>query len=230
MSGDKLNNYKKTILDSLDGHPFGLCITEIAEKTKFHRNTISKYMNILEAENKVNKKRIGTASIYTTKKRKYLRRGLVVSFIQSLLKGLKHEFPNDPEKFKDIGREITKTFQFPIGDVYFNEFKKVRSSSDILEKLKLFELFYNSFDFFQDDLEIEIIELNNYKVIYRLRNSDFFQKNGEFNYFFHIMCGITEGIYLQNLNMQIKCDVNQIKYSDGKNGDFVDISLEMREN
>jgi len=228
MREEKLNNYKGKILDHLDEHPFGLSITEIAEETNFHRNTVSKYMNILEAENKVNKKRIGTASIYTTKKRKYLRRGLVVSFIQSLLKGLKHKFPNEQKEFKVIGREITENFQFPIGNVYFDEFKKVRSGSDPIEKLKLFELFYNSFDFFQDDLEIEIIELNSHKVIYRLKNSDFLQQNGAFNYFFYIMCGITEGIYLQNLNLQVICNVVQIKLSDSEAEAFIDISLEIK--
>jgi DNA-binding transcriptional regulator YhcF (GntR family) len=228
MNGQKLNNYKRQILDILDDHPFGLSITEIAEKSEFHRNTVSKYMNILEAEKKVNKKRIGTASIYTTKKRKYLRRGLVVSFIQSLLKGLKHKFPNNEQKLKAIGREITKSFQFPIGNVYFDEFKKVRSSSDTLEKLKLFELFYNSFDFFQDDLEIEIIELNSHKVIYRIKNSDFLIENGAFNYFFYIMCGITEGIYLQNLELEVICDVVQFKLPDSKTEAFIDISLEIR--
>lgn len=228
MNGQKLNNYKRQILDILDDHPFGLSITEIAEKTEFHRNTVSKYMNILEAEKKVNKKRIGTASIYTTKKRKYLRRGLVVSFIQSLLKGLKHKFPNNEQKLKAIGREITKSFQFPIGNVYFDEFKKVRSSSDTIEKLKLFELFYNSFDFFQDDLEIEIIELNSHKVVYRIKKSDFLVQNGAFNYFFYIMCGITEGIYLQNLELEVICDVVQFKLSDSKTEAFIDISLEIR--
>jgi DNA-binding transcriptional regulator YhcF (GntR family) len=225
MREEKLNNYKGTIIEILEDHPFGLSITELADKTNFHRNTVSKYVNILEAENKVNKKRIGTASIYTTKQRKYLRRSLVVSFIQSLLSSLKHNFPDKEEDFKEIGRDITERFQFPIGDVYIDEFKKVRKSSNIIEKLKLFELFYNSFDFFQDDVDIELIELNGNKITYRLRNSEFFDKNKNFNYFFYIMCGITEGIYLQNLNLKIECDVDQIQYSKTENGRFIDISL-----
>lgn len=55
MREEKLNNYKGTIIKILEDHPFGLSITELAEKTNFHRNTVSKYVNILEAENKVNK-------------------------------------------------------------------------------------------------------------------------------------------------------------------------------
>lgn len=96
--------------------------------------------------------------------------------------------------------------------------------------MKLFELFYNSFDFFQDDVDIELIELNENKIIYRLRNSEFFGKNENFNYFFYIMCGIAEGIYLQNLNLEIECDVEQIQFSDAENKMFIDISLIVREN
>ena len=39
------------------------------------------------------------------------------------------------------------------------------------------------------------------------------------------MCGITEGIYLQNLNLKIECDVDQIQYSDAENGKFIELSL-----
>jgi DNA-binding transcriptional regulator YhcF (GntR family) len=226
MKQEKKNNYKAVIIDKLEDHPFGLSITEISNKTSFHRNTVSKYMSILEAEGKVNIKKIGAARIYTTKKRKYLRRSLVVSFIQSLLLSLKNKFPKEEQTFKEIGKEITKNFQFPIGDIYIDEFKKVRNSSNYREKLKLFQLFYNSFDFFQDDLEIDILELNDNKIVYRMRKCEFFNKSGKFKYFFNILCGITEGIYLQNLNLEIDCNLERIYFSEKDS--YVDISLAIK--
>jgi predicted transcriptional regulator len=221
------NNYKDKILEILHDYPFGLSITKIAEKTNFHRNTVSKYMSILETEGSVNKKKIGTASIYATKKRKYLKRRLVVSFIQALLLNLKKNFPNKETKFKDIGREITEHFQFPIGNEYINEFKKVKFSSNNIGKLKLFQLFYNSFDFLQDDVDITIIELNGNRIVYRLHGSDFFNKSRDYIYFFYIICGITEGIYLQNLNLEIECNVENYKYSKQKEKSYIDISLKI---
>ncbi|TXT60329.1 MAG: hypothetical protein BAJALOKI1v1_1280007 [Promethearchaeota archaeon] len=228
MSEEEKNNYTEKIINTLLDHPFGLSITEIAEKTGFHRNTVSKYMQKLEGKSSVNKKQIGTASIYTTRKRKYLRRNLVVSFIQALVLGLKAKFPKEENKFKETGKLITEHFQFPIEDIYFEEFKKVKNGSDTREKLKLFQLFYNSFDFFQDDIEIKIIELSKNKIIYRLFDSEFFDQSKQYEYFFYILCGITEGIYQQNLNLAVEVNVEKYVFSKKKGESYIDISLKIQ--
>ncbi|MBD3215748.1 MAG: hypothetical protein GF311_24260 [Candidatus Lokiarchaeota archaeon] len=224
MSDNEKVNYKQEILDLLEDFPFGLTITELADKTGFHRNTISKYMNIFEKEKIVNKKEIATASVYYTKERKYLRKNLVLSFIQALLSGLKQELPDQEENLKNIGRIITHEFQFPIGNTYAEVFKNAKNSSEIIPKLKLFQHFYNSFDFFQDDLEIKIINANENKIIFRLQNSDFLEPSRKYLYFFSIACGITEGIYLQNLNMKVDCSIEKVSSSDEKIR-YIDISL-----
>ncbi|MBD3211356.1 MAG: hypothetical protein GF311_02020 [Candidatus Lokiarchaeota archaeon] len=215
---------KRKILGTLEDYPFGLTIKELSEKTEFHRNTISKYMSICEAEDLVDKKEIAAASVYFTKKRKYLRKELVVSFIKALLYGLKQKKPNQEEKYKEIGHIITKEFQFPIGNTHAEVFKKAKNSKEIIPKLKLFRYFYNSFDFFQDDLEISIVELNNHKITFRLENSEFLEPSGKYLYFFFIACGITEGIYLQNLNMKVDCSIENVSSSEDKNR-YIDIFL-----
>lgn len=224
MRNNEKVNYKQEIFEILEDFPFGLTITELAEKSGFHRNTISKYMNIFEEEGLVNKKDIATASVYYTRERKYLRKDLVVSFIKALLSGLKKTNPNGEEIFKKIGNMITKEFQFPIGDTYIEEFKRAKNSQDVVPKLKLFQHFYNSFDFFQDDLEIKIVDLNEKKTIFRLENSEFLDPSGKYLYFFFIACGITEGIYLQNLNMEVNCSIENFSIS-GDKSRYIDISL-----
>ncbi len=67
METNNKNNYKAKILNVLDDSTFGLTITEIADKTRFHRNTVSKYVNVLEAEGLLNKKEISAARIYSSK-------------------------------------------------------------------------------------------------------------------------------------------------------------------
>ena len=94
-------------------------------------------------------------------------------------------------------------------------------------ELTLFQHFYNSFDFFQDDLDIEIVELKNNRITFRVKNSDFLEPSGKFLYFFYIACGITEGIYLQNLNMEINCEIEEISISDETEVKYIDISLSL---
>ena len=95
----------------------------------------------------------------------------------------------------------------------------------ILE-LKLFKEFYNSYDFFQEDLDISLVELHQNKIICRLKNSEFL--NNDFLYFFYIACGIIEGIYLQNLNRKVICNVEKIHISSKSDESFIDISLEIK--
>jgi len=227
MSNNEKPNYRQQILATLEDFPFGLTIKEIANKTGFHRNTVSKYLSILEAEELVNKREIAAASVYYTKERKYIRKEMVVSFIKALLAGLKKTIPDQNEEFKEIGGIIIKEFHFPIGNTYIEEFKRAKKSSELIPKLKLFQHFYNSFDFFQDDLDIEIVELKNNKITFRLKNSEFLEPSGKFLYFFYIACGITEGIYLQNLNMEINCDVEDIVISTDQKERYIDISIQI---
>jgi len=123
-SKNKNNNYKIRILKLLEETPFGLTIKEISDETGFHRNTVSKYVEILEGTDLIAKKQISAAKVFFSKKRKYLRRKLVSSFIQALLHALKIEFPEKEKKFKEVGRKVLKYFQFPIGNAYIKEFEK----------------------------------------------------------------------------------------------------------
>jgi len=225
MTSIKKNHYKSEILETLDDFQFGLTITELSDKTGAHRNTISTHLRSLESLGLVSKKEIGSAHLYFSKRREYISKRLVNSFLQALLISLKNKFPNKEKVFKEIGHEILKKFQFPIGDAYIEEFKNARKTKDSIAQLKLFEKFYNSYDFFQDDLKISIQELSQNKAIFRLSNSEYLKDSDEFIYFFYIACGITEGIYLVNLNKRVSCNVEKIFISEKKEVSHIDISL-----
>ena len=222
------NDYKSKILSKLEDSASGLTITELAKKVKFHRNTVSKHLSVLEAEGLVKKKEIGKAQLYLSTKRKYLRRKLVNSFIQALLYGLKSNFPNKEQIFKNVGRNLLEHFQFTLGDAYTREFDKIKANSNSDKYLVLFKEFYNAFDFFQDDLDISLEELNPNKAVYRIKNSEFLANSDDFIYYFYIVCGITEGIYLRGLDFKISCNVENIQIATNKEESFVDISLEIQ--
>ena len=226
MGSKNKNNYEVKILDTLANSPSGLTITELSKESGIHRNTVSKYLRGLEKEGLVTKKEIGAARIYFSKQRKFLKKNLVNSFMKALLYGLKDKFPENEQIFKEIGFKILDYFRFPIGNAYIKEFKKVKDSSDSIMELKLFEEFYNSYDFFQDDLDISLVELHQKKVVYRLKNSEFLHK--DFIYFFYIACGITEGIYIQNLNREVTCNVESLNIAKDSKDSYIDISLEIK--
>ncbi len=222
------NDYKSKILNTLSDSASGLTITEISSKAKIHRNTVSKYLGILEAEELVNKKDIGAARLYYSKKRKFIRKKLVNNFIQALLYALKSKLPNKEDLCKEVGLKILDHFEFSLGDPYRKEIEKLRKNSDTKAYLKLFREFYNSFDFFQDDIDISILELYQNKVLYRIKNSEYLDNTDDFIYFFYVVCGITEGIYLRNLDIKVICNVEDIHLSSNKEESHIDISLEIQ--
>ncbi|MFX0021916.1 MAG: winged helix-turn-helix domain-containing protein [Candidatus Hermodarchaeota archaeon] len=226
MKSTKKNDYKSKILETLDDSPSGLTITDLSEKTGAHRNTVSTHLRSLENENLVSKKEIGSAHLYFSKKREYLSKALVNSFLKALLSSIRNKFPDMEPVCKEVGHEILKKFEFPISDAYIEEFKRARSTNDPIAQLKLFQRFYNSYDFFQDDITISVQELTQKKAVFRLSNSEYLKDNEDFVYFFYIACGITEAIYLLNLNKKVECNIEIIHTSKNIKDSFIDISLE----
>ncbi|MFB6216547.1 MAG: FIST N-terminal domain-containing protein, partial [Candidatus Aenigmatarchaeota archaeon] len=58
---------EQKILDCLEEHPAGLSISDIAEETELHRNTISPKIEELVEDGEVEKKEVGTAKLYYLK-------------------------------------------------------------------------------------------------------------------------------------------------------------------
>ncbi|MFX1384554.1 MAG: helix-turn-helix domain-containing protein [Promethearchaeota archaeon] len=227
MESKKANNYKTIIMKKLDTALMGLTITEISEKTGFHRNTVSKYLNILEAEDLVYKKEISAARVYVSKRRKYVKRDLLSLFIQALFRSLKDQFPNKESTFKEVGKMVLEDFHYPISIEMVNEYDILRNLSDPNVQLKLFEEYYNSFDVVNDNVEVILLELKENKAIYRLKNLDFLDPSRDLTYFFYFACGFVESIYLQILNQEVECNVKKIHRSKDIEGSYVDISLEI---
>lgn len=63
-----MSSAKEKILDALEDSDFDLSIGELAERTGISRDTASKYVNVLKAEEKVELSRtVGNAKLYKVK-------------------------------------------------------------------------------------------------------------------------------------------------------------------
>ena len=71
------------------------------------------------------------------------------------------------------------------------------------------------------------MELSSNKVKYRIANSEFLDDSDDFLYYFYIVCGITEGIYLRGLETNIRCNVEDIHVSTNKKESYINVSLEI---
>jgi len=186
-------------------------------------------MNLLEAEDFVKKKEISRAHVYSTKKRQFLPRLLVNSFVKSLFNGMKDLYPNKEKDFKELGKKVLEHFEFPIKKDVLKAFEEVRESYDLQAQLRLFQESYITFDLFQEELDISIILEQKNKMVYRLKKSDFLDSSGEYDYFFYLVCGITEVLYLRFFNTKVNCNVEKIHKSSNEEESYVDISLELQQ-
>jgi DNA-binding transcriptional ArsR family regulator len=218
-------NCKSEILRVLEDSPLGLTINELASEIEAHRNTVSTHVKILEAAGLVTKKQISRAKVFFSKKRTHLDRKLIASLFQAFFGGIKEELPNNEKVFKKVGGRVLDHFQFPLAQQVVQEAKKGEYES--LELLKFFQEFYNQIDILQEDIDISIRELNQDRILYRLKNSEFLGPSGEFNYFFYVISGMVESVYNKYFHKKIACNVEDIHNSDNMEEAFVDISLEI---
>lgn len=220
-------DYRDKILQCLYETATGLTIIEISRLIDGNRNTVSKYLNQLENENLVFKKDIGKASLFFSKKRKSLPRNIVIPFMKAFLSGLNMKFPNKESTFKEIGRLILNQFQFSFGRSFRKQIEHYRGSPDLEEHLKRFKKLYITFDILQEDLDIEIIEMEKNKAIYRFKNSEFLGNSEEYIYYFHIICGVIEVFLSGEVPGNVICNIEAIHINDKRENSYIDISIEI---
>lgn len=188
------------------------------------RNTVSKYISILEAKKKVINKRIGAYNLYQSTERRYLPRERIINFNKEFLSGVKRYFPNQEKIAKKIGREAGKYF-----NISFSQEVDFDMPSRTI--LKLFGETYKSQDPFQDQTEIEIIEMNKKenKALYRFKKSSFIKDLEDCSYYYYAVCGFIETLISREFKKTVKCDVANMNVSYKKDKSFVDISIEIIE-
>ena len=87
---NKKSNYEQEILGCLENKTMGLTVTNITNLLGISRNTVSKYLAILELQHLIDKQDIGAYRFYFSKNTSgNLPSSLTTSFIKGFLAGLK---------------------------------------------------------------------------------------------------------------------------------------------
>jgi len=222
-------DYEVEILDCIRDHPGGVTITDIANLKEYSRNTVSKYVSILELKKLVLSRKIGAYKLYFSATTGNLPRVTIMSYYKALLKGLKQKFPGKPEIFKEIGRDEVSNIKFAFGPEVFEDLKKLKDKEFSNEHLDAFINFFPSYDIFQPDIEISMLELDtkNMRAIFRFKNSAFLEDSDDYIYHLYLTCGITEGILKNTYDPQIECEIEQIHVGKNKEDSYFDLSIKL---
>jgi len=204
--------YEQLILDHVNHFPSGLTIADISKNLGISRITISKYISVLEAKEKVLSKSIGAYTLYLPLERTFIPWTLVNSYYQGLLKGLSEEFPEDKEEaFKRIGLNMNKFITFPLGSDFPEEVLKPEKGS----YRKLLEYYAKSHEtmdlIFGGSIEIEVdINDEGNEAKYSFKNIKLLKENKDFILHFYIMCGMIERTLEDSIDKKVNCKIEKI--------------------
>ena len=174
--------YKKEILDCLSNEFFGLSITNISQKLEINRNTVSKYLSILEAEGKVFSESVATATLYFSKQRTTISYETFINIYKTLMVSLKNLLPQEQELMKQIGNEGGKYPFIKLIPFKINKKKNL----DIKDRIQDFKNFIDKYRIFFEymfhriDPKDTSITTDGNKVIYKMKNSNLLEDNGDF--------------------------------------------------
>lgn len=214
------------LIDVLKTSRYGLSINKIAEKTGWHRNTVSKYLNILEKEEKVFNREIGQYKLYLYQKGEdedfSEEEKLLLKAYELFIKSLMKLYPETIDG-KEIGKFISKELEFekhiPIN---LGKVAKRPLNLDLIAKTfmdglnNIYFLTYEKYNF--DD---PIILKNPPVIILRIIESQYVQ----IPLHFEILTGLLEEKINQLFKLNIDVSINKIHSEQNK----IDIKISFKE-
>ena len=216
-------DFKAEIVNHLKENPFGLTIKDIAEGIDTTRITVSKYISILELQEKVISRQIGVYKLYFSSERVLIPLNLVRSFYKGILTGLKGKLSNKKE-FKELGYAIADVMKVELLEQFPKSLReKIRSFKEFLE---FFGKLYPYLDFVPDKNLIieENISKDGSKALFYLKNLNLLTLSEDFKYHFYILTGMMEKSLSRIFKREIICEVQSIDLNDKS----VKISVESR--
>jgi predicted transcriptional regulator len=230
MPSSKDREFDKEILACLSRSTFGLTISDIAKKIETTRNTVYRYLGILEGTDLVFKKKIGRYVLYFSKEKELEYLDNVLPIYKSFIDNIRKEFPDKEFIFKRIGKGMVDAITFPISIEGYEHVEKLKE----LPNKNLFELVRNLLPFlnlFDNKITVRIIDLNKEatKVEYQITNSIFLEGGESHLYHFQILAGFIEEKLKQVIEKIVKCEVLDYKIFEKKEDSYIRLSIEILE-
>jgi len=223
----KDTDYELKILDCLSENITGLTISDLAAKTEISRNTIYRYLGILEGRGDVFNKRVGSYNLYFPMKRSMLYRESITTFLKGLFSNLKESFPGKEALFKEYGRKIADSITLPFPSKGQEELEKLEGYSvkEILESIDNWVPYFNLLFDTVSMSDMEIKKAN--KAIYTFINSEIIDSDNDSIYYFHVISGIVENKLSIYTNKKVKCDVFEYNISTDKADNYIKYSIKI---
>jgi hypothetical protein len=230
MSENKhIINHEFEILECIRDKPGGVTVSDIANFTGFSRNTVSKYVSILELKEQIFSKKIGAYRLFFTTKRNYIPLELAISYYKALISRFKKHIPDTGELAKQIGKEAIADIKFSFGPNVYKQMKSLKDNPISRVHLESFKSFYPVYDPFSPDIEISIVNIDpkGNSATFRFKNSPFLDDTKDFDYHIYIISGITEGILERELKTKVSCEIKEIHPAESKEDAYFDIIIKL---
>ncbi|MFX1237419.1 MAG: hypothetical protein ACFFAS_19385 [Promethearchaeota archaeon] len=219
-------DYKQRIYQCILNNGYGLTVTDIANEISFSRNTVYKYLEVLESEQRIYKKKIGMYTLYFSQEENILNKDLIISFLKGLLLNLKTAFPDKGPLFQEFGRNMAKNMKIRFSEKDKQFFKKLIYQSDemILESIRDW---LPHFNLIHDSIAVSEISLDkkNKKASITFVNSDMLELTDDYIYYFYLIVGLMEKTLSEHIGRDIKFDILEYETFDVKKNSYVKISF-----
>lgn len=171
------------IKKTLNSSKFGLTISEIAKIIKRNRNTIAKYLEIMEAKNEVSFRQIGVYRIWSTPESlAQTFKSSQEEFIYLLLGSIDKVLIIDEKKAYDIGKEIAHQMYHNLNQ----NFKGLKKFDEILDAIIVFiEM--------GDQLKVELISKEKNEAKLKLERPENLN-DSKFNWLYYVEASIWENL------------------------------------
>ena len=220
-------DYEAEILKLIKNSLNGVSITDIANEKNFSRNTVAKYVALLEHKKLIYKKKIGSSKLLFSVNHGNLPSNLITSYYKMLLKGLKENYPSDGHIMKKIGKEGSDFIKALIPPRTLKQLKKLNSQKISQVHVDIFKNLYTSFDVLQPDVKLSVIEedYENQQVLVRFTNSVFLDGSDDLIYHAYVVSGIGEAIMSLILKRNVEVNIRKIHVDREKKFSYFDMEI-----